>query len=71
MNGDPKRNAEGCLDLTAYEALKNIEISECRDKDDIRFHALLRAIFHLCEVAGFRIEGRIVLKDKHSGRIWR
>ena len=71
MSSDPKRNAEGYLDLTAYAALKNIEESECSDKDYVRFHALLHTIFHLCEVAGFQIEGRIVLKDKHSGRIWR
>ena len=71
MSSDPKRNAEGYLDLTAYEALKNIEESYNHDRDDVRFHTLLHTIFHLCEVAGFQIEGRIVLKDKHSGRIWR
>lgn len=65
MGRDPKRNAEGYLDLTAYEALKNI------DKEDARFYDLLHTIQYLCKLAGFQIEGRIVLRDKRSGRIWR
>lgn len=50
---------------TAYEALRKI------DEEDARFHRLLDTIFYLCELAGFRIEGRIVLTDKRTGRIWR
>lgn len=62
---DLRKNAEGYLDLTAYEAMKHME------KEDERFHKLLHTIFYLCELAGFEIEGRIVLVDKKSGRIWR
>lgn len=62
----PEKNAEGYSDPTAYEALRNIEI-----KEDERFHKLLYAIFDICELAGFEIEGRIVLIDKKSGRVWR
>ena len=62
---DLRKNAEGYSDPTAYEAMKNI------DKEDERFHKLLHTIFYLCELAGFRIEGRIVLVDKENGRIWR
>jgi hypothetical protein len=25
----------------------------------------------LCELAGFEIEGRIILVDKRNGRVWR
>lgn len=60
-----RKNAEGYSDSTAYEALRNIE------KEDERFHRLLHTIFYLCELAGFSIEGRIVLVDKSNGRIWR
>lgn len=67
MGSDPKRNAEGYLDLTAYEALKHID----EDDDIHRFHVLLHNIFHLCEIAGFQIEGRIILKDKKTGHVWR
>lgn len=62
---DLRKNAEGYLDPTAYRAIKNIE------EEDERFHKLLHTIFYLCEVAGFDIEGRIVLVDKKTGRIWR
>lgn len=64
-NKDPKRNASGCLDLTAYEAIKNI------DKESERFHKLLTTIFSVCELSDFVIEGRIVLKDKRTGKVWR
>ena len=48
-----------------YQALKNIEAEE------ERFHKLLYAIFDICELADFEIEGRIVLVDKRSGKVWR
>ena len=62
---DLRKNAEGYSDPTAYEAIKNI------DKEDARFHKLLYTIFYICNIAGFEIEGRIVLVDKKTGRIWR
>lgn len=42
-----------------------------QNKDDARFHQLLNLLFQLCEIADFHIEGRIVLKDKKTGKIWR
>lgn len=59
-----KLNGSGCKDLTAYEAIKNIE-------DETRVNKLLATIFNVCELAGFRVENRIVLKDKRSGKVWR
>lgn len=50
---NPHKNKEGYSDPTAYEALRKI------DEEDARFHRLLDMIFYLCELAGFRIEGRI------------
>lgn len=65
MSKDEKRNIEGYLDLTAYEAMRNI------DRDEDRFHKLLDTIFAICELSGFHIEERIVIKDKKTGKIWR
>ena len=65
MNDDLKKNASGCNDLTAYEAIKNI------DEEDDRFHKLLNTLFNICKIADFEIEGRIVLKDKKTGKTWR
>lgn len=62
---NPRCNAEGYSDPTAFEALRNLE----REKE--RFHRLLYTLFYLCELADFEIEGRIVLIDKKTGRIWR
>lgn len=65
MSNIDKKNSEGYSDPTAYQALKKIEDEEAR------FHKLLYAIFDICELANFKIEGRIVLVDKSSGKIWR
>ena len=54
---NPRKNSEGYSDPTAFEALRNI------DKEDERFY--------ICELADFQIEGRIVLIDKQTGRVWR
>lgn len=60
-----KRNASGYFDPTAYAAIKNVEAEE------ERFRKLLRTIFDICELSGFHVEGRIVIKDKRTGKIWR
>ena len=59
---DDRKNAEGY-------AIKNVEQEQ--DKDDVRFHQLLNTLFSLCELADFHIEGRVVLKDKRTGKVWR
>lgn len=60
-----KYNASGCKDLTAYEAIRNVEESEKRR------NKLLKEIFKACEKAGFHLENRLVLKDKKTGHVWR
>ena len=62
---DLRKNASGCTDLTAYHAIKNI------DREDYNFHKLLHTIFNICELSGFRIEGRIVFVDEVTGKVWR
>ena len=62
---DIKRNSSGYVDPTAYEAIKNV------DSETERFQKLLNAIFAICDLAGFHIEERIVIKDKRTGRVWR
>lgn len=69
MDKEDRKNAEGYNDPTAYYAIRNVE----RDSstDDERFHKLLDSIFNICELSGFHIEGRIVIKDKKTGKVWR
>lgn len=68
---DLRKNAEGYSDPTAYIAIKNTEMSLINSDETERFHKLLDAIFNICELSDFHIEGRIVIKDKKTGRIWR
>ena len=63
-----KYNASGCIDLTAYHAIENVEREK---KDEERLKKLLSTIFYLCDLAGFHIEERLVIRDKRSGKIWR
>lgn len=64
-NGNPRTNHEGYSDPTDYEAIKNTEA------DDERFHKLLNTIFTICELSGFHLEERIILKDTQTGKVWR
>lgn len=63
-DSDERKNGSGYSDPTAFAAIKNT------DADYERFYKLLRTIFSICDLAGFRVEGRIVLVDKESGRVW-
>lgn len=65
---DPKRNYEGYADPTPYQAIKNLEKFE---EGYERFRKVLRIIFTACELAGFEVDGRIVLVDKKTGKVWR
>ena len=58
-NGNPRTNHEGYSDPTAYEAIKNTEA------DDERFTG------PVCELSGFHLEERIILKDTQTGKVWR
>lgn len=64
MGNDPRRNADGYYDPTAYRALKNID-------SERRFRKLLHLICDLCELSGFEIEGRIALRDMNTGRLYK
>lgn len=73
--GNDYRNSEGYPDPTAYSAINNVEKTPVENKtspeDEERFRKLLNTIFTICELAGFHIEGRIVIKDCKTGKIWR
>lgn len=66
---DLKKNGSGYSDPTAYKAIKNAE--KVRDEDAERFRDLLDTIFTICDLSDFHIEGRIVVKDKRTGKVWR
>ena len=65
---DPRRNASGYMDLTAYEAIRK---ADQEAEAEARFKKLLSTIFYICDLAGFHIESRLEIKDKKTGKIWR
>lgn len=60
-----RKNVEGYDDPTPYKAVKRMQT-----EDDVRFYKLLHTIFHVCELAGFEVKGRVVLKDRKTGKIY-
>ena len=65
-----KYNGEGYVDPTAYEAITNVE-SEQADADHERFLRVRGCLLRVCEIAGFKFEGKIELKDIRTGKVWR
>lgn len=63
-NGDIRKNGSGYYDPTAYEAMSNAET-------EARFKKWLETVFSMSELSGFHIEGRITVRDKKTGRVWR
>lgn len=64
---DPRKNASGCWDITAYEAIKKADAAAEQE----RISKVIKTIKNICELAGFSIEERIVLKDKRTGKVWK
>lgn len=68
-NQNPKKNLEGYADPTAYNGLKGIikEESESEKKNRELIHVFRR----IASLAGFEIVGRITLKDKSNGKVYK
>ena len=64
---NPKRNTSGCMDLTAYEAIKKIDAEMEFD----RLHRMIDILHTVCELNDFHIMEHVVLKDKRTGKVWR
>lgn len=64
MNHNPRKNSEGYSDPTTYAALKNIEEEE-------KIRKLINVLRIICELFGYSVEGRVVLRNKRTGKVWR
>lgn len=62
---DVSKNASEYSDQTAAEAITHAD--EAYD----RFKKLLGIIFKLCEISGFHLESKIVVRDNKTGKILR
>lgn len=67
MHDNDFLNASGCADPTAYRALQR-----CADEEAARarLSKLMGHIFYIVELAGFRLEGRVRLVDKRTGKVF-
>lgn len=59
------KNGSGYYDPTAYEAI-------CRvDAEQKRVSNIIKELHKICHEHGYSVEGRIVLKNKKTGRTWK
>lgn len=67
------KNHEGYYDPTACTVIKKVdkEETDIREAENDRFYKLLGCIFRVCELAGFRVEEHIVLRDLKTDKVWR
>ena len=54
-------NGSGCRDMTAYQAISNVDSQE-------RARELISKIYKLCHEYGFKLESRLVIRDKITNR---
>lgn len=62
---DVKYNGSGIYDPTAFEAICKV------DSEAKKVNNLVKRIQDMCHEEGYVIEGRIVLRNKKTGRRWR
>lgn len=60
-----EKNAEGYPDPTASEALTKIIAEE------ERVSKVVKVVKNVCHLAGFEVEGRIVLRNIKTGKLWK
>ena len=64
-NKNLRKNSEGYDDPTACKAIEHA------DREYNRYRKVIGCILRICELSGYAVEGRVVLKDKRTGKIWR
>lgn len=71
-SGKPWLNNSGCPDPTAYEALKHVRAEEKRNHYvDDNAHMVISTIKNILDLSGFELIGRIQIKHKKSGKIYK
>lgn len=64
-------NKEQTVEETVEKTeVKSDQKKKRMDKDTQRFYSLLHVIFSVCSLSGFRLEGRVQLRDLKTGKLW-
>ena len=64
-----RRNASGCPDPTAHDAL--LPIAQADAELEARTTRLIKALKIMVDLAGYDLMARIEIRDRESGRIFR
>lgn len=67
---NPYYNDKGYADPTAYQGIEAAATSEYRARFDA-IAALIHTVKYICELAGFEVVGRITLRHRQSGDIYK
>lgn len=67
MGKHRNKNKEGYDDPTANSAVYRAD----KDIAYKRFKKTMKDLRDICATNGFALEGRVVLRDKTNGRVWR
>lgn len=72
-NGNPYLNGSGCPDPTAYSAMKTIQKEEKiqNQQNDEAAHKVVTTIKNILDLSGFELVGRIQIRHKKSGKIYK
>jgi hypothetical protein len=67
-----KKNASGYPDPTAYQAIMHADAEmEQRYEDYERYRKTIGCVLRICELAGFSVDERIILKDNRTGKVYK
>lgn len=69
MQRNPKINAEGYADPTAYMGMRDVIKTE--SEADKRAYDLVKVLKYIVRAAGFELIERVQLRDTKSGREYR
>ena len=73
-NKDPRRNESGCMDLTAYEAIKKVDKGSKKHSKNERneeVYEAIRLVKNMLRKFDLIVINRIEIKDKRTGKIYR
>ena len=73
-NKSLKKNDSGCLDLTAYEAIKNVDREgkkQVKNERNEEVYEAIRLVKNMLRKFDLIVINRIEIKDKRTGKIYR
>ena len=73
-NENIMKNGSGYTDSVAGEAITNMDnenVKKPENKEYTRYRKFVGCILRICELSGYHLEERIVVRDIRTGKIWK